>query len=98
LARTAKSAGRNPFVNQVFVVGQDLREKQPRPQRRNPFVNQVFVVCRHQNTRLLLWAMICRNPFVNQVFVVGANGYWYRLSLASSQSLRKSGLCRRLYC
>jgi len=60
--------------------------------RRNPFVNQVFVVPARRHN---IWpGTACRNPFVNQVFVVSPesppNGYF-----SASQSLRKSGLCRR---
>jgi len=39
-------AGRNPFVNQVFVVGFCRAKAKPEHGKngRNPFVNQVFVV------------------------------------------------------
>ena len=38
------TVGRNPFVNQVFVVAQRARQLRADRARRNPFVNQVFVV------------------------------------------------------
>jgi len=59
--------------------------------RRNPFVNQVFVVLRKF---LGSGGNDGRNPFVNQVFVVRI----HRIHIGQrrpSQSLRKSGLCRR---
>jgi len=37
-------AGRNPFVNQVFVVRHETMKMKKQFLSRNPFVNQVFVV------------------------------------------------------
>jgi len=59
--------GRNPFVNQVFVVlaGDWFVTGK---YRRNPFVNQVFVVSQQRSFQWKEYQS--RNPFVNQVFVV----------------------------
>ena len=61
---------------------------------RNPFVNQVFVVGVYEAAPKGAVAHDSRNPFVNQVFVV-ANKRKEEENETESQSLRKSGLCRR---
>ena len=43
---------RNPFVNQVFVVGGGYWEYRIAGGSRNPFVNQVFVVPQRGNERI----------------------------------------------
>jgi len=62
--------GRNPFVNQVFVVLNDMGgySNSIPHRRRNPFVNQVFVVAQAYDEFARRYHG--RNPFVNQVFVV----------------------------
>ncbi len=133
--------GRNPFVNQVFVVRDFYIQRSRARHRRNPFVNQVFVVCSGKRlpersrpaSQSLRKSGLCRhgagpgnrrrcgrrNPFVNQVFVVteqtgklsrhndGRNPFVNQVFVVCSQqkiippngrsqSLRKSGLCRRV--
>mgnify|MGYP000896413559 CR=1 FL=1 len=61
---------RNPFVNQVFVVGDKALADYVGEwaKGRNPFVNQVFVVAPGLKDKRCEYTG--RNPFVNQVFVV----------------------------
>ncbi len=66
----SKQAGRNPFVNQVFVV-----------------TRKIHCGISRRNSG--------RNPFVNQVFVVKNFEAAMAEAVRTSQSLRKSGLCRR---
>ncbi len=64
--------------------------------RRNPFVNQVFVVRITHVLGHYEETSLSRNPFVNQVFVVAVLRPKGRMGISKlSQSLRKSGLCRR---
>ena len=91
--------GRNPFVNQVFVVKMKQTRKVLVDDLGRSQSLRKSGLCRLYGA-VRLWerfAWYGRNPFVNQVFVVLSDFPKPLLKTARkwlSQSLRKSGLCR----
>ncbi len=90
---------RNPFVNQVFGVLKEEEDEQFREASRNPFVNQVFGVKKRRMEWIHPGRGEGRNPFVNQVFGVKkrVKDEFGQPVRVVSQSLRKSGLWRRVW-
>jgi len=97
IVKELRHRGRNPFVNQVFVVvsPSGLQMKQPgripsQSLRKSGLCRREYEIQSndiHQAYR--------RNPFVNQVFVVSSKKSEITINAnCPSQSLRKSGLCR----
>ena len=94
--------GRNPFVNQVFVVMEKLNkyEIEGRTYQASQSLRKSGLCRLSFAGRNGIWksAAASRNPFVNQVFVVEykLTVPQFRAIAEESQSLRKSGLCRRV--